>query len=888
MKGAFEDNMKPVPSCAADSDAVAGQIRQALDETNRSKARTSAAMLGLAISMGASNLLVPQQGEAAVSNHLPPTDRENSMPASPIADLSSDLDPAEASALEGSEISQPGDPVSAVNQLQQNLGGVSVPDEPNITLKVREIGAIAEANDRQNPMALPDGVTKGGLGGLNDRPLPTENLSSIQPAVQTEAQMGKPEPSFLVASVSSNQPDFLFSGNPKTSTNLEVSLPSLNHLPDRELAMAPMEGTLGTPGETSQKTIVPGSGTYTAAQSDAIAPPDLPIDPARPLSTSHQNPAGLPGGINSELGASQINIEYSHRLPVPEFLSETEAIESFEGATEAAVSEAELDPEARSEEAVAREINSEIQLERSIEIKPVEFQFAETPLPLESNPEPEVVVSPDLTNAVVIESDPSVATASRIYKVDSGETLDAIARENDLSVSDLMAANQIGDPNFIKAQQKIKIPFPIDRENSTSLENLETDRFQSGEIMSESSVNQSSAPVVLGTDAIYPLAPRRHKEHAAVDAPMDAPNEQMDYPQNLGGLPSESSIKTPYANSLKADLEKLREKYPAEDQYPSQPELPIDSAWQSSDRVAVSVPDLPANQQPTGSAIEIAPASQYLASDNSDEIPQTPSNGYVEGLRADIERLRQNQQDREAAKVQPAANDNNPSNNLSEQSREIYSEQYSEESNQVLQAAIENKPEKRQRPATPSAENAKPTRTEEPTSRELLATGSSGTAAYQPLLQPTTGQMVSPQLPPLNDPDSYLPGSPAIFNGYIWPARGVLTSGYGWRWGRMHNGIDIAGPVGTPIFAAASGVVTYAGWNSGGYGNLVEIEHADGSFTVYAHNHRILVREGQEVDQGEQVAEMGSTGFSTGPHLHFEIHPSGQSAVNPMAYLPRE
>ena len=85
---------------------------------------------------------------------------------------------------------------------------------------------------------------------------------------------------------------------------------------------------------------------------------------------------------------------------------------------------------------------------------------------------------------------------------------------------------------------------------------------------------------------------------------------------------------------------------------------------------------------------------------------------------------------------------------------------------------------------------------------------------------------------------------------------------------------------------AASGVVTYAGWNSGGYGNLVEIEHADGSFTVYAHNHRILVREGQEVDRGEQVAEMGSTGFSTGPHLHFEIHLSGQSAVNPMAYLP--
>jgi murein DD-endopeptidase MepM/ murein hydrolase activator NlpD len=104
----------------------------------------------------------------------------------------------------------------------------------------------------------------------------------------------------------------------------------------------------------------------------------------------------------------------------------------------------------------------------------------------------------------------------------------------------------------------------------------------------------------------------------------------------------------------------------------------------------------------------------------------------------------------------------------------------------------------------------------------------------------------------------------------------------------MHKGIDIAGPIGTPIYAAADGIVTFAGWNAGGYGNLVEIEHPDGSLTLYAHNHRILVREGQNVSQGEQVAEMGSTGFSTGPHLHFEIHPSGQGAVNPIAYLPAE
>ncbi len=104
----------------------------------------------------------------------------------------------------------------------------------------------------------------------------------------------------------------------------------------------------------------------------------------------------------------------------------------------------------------------------------------------------------------------------------------------------------------------------------------------------------------------------------------------------------------------------------------------------------------------------------------------------------------------------------------------------------------------------------------------------------------------------------------------------------------MHRGIDVAAPTGTPIVAAAPGVVITAGWNSGGYGNLVEVQHADGSVTLYGHNDRILVREGQQVAQGQQIAEMGSTGYSTGPHCHFEVHLPGHGAVNPIAYLPRE
>ncbi|MCC0177888.1 peptidoglycan DD-metalloendopeptidase family protein [Waterburya agarophytonicola K14] len=145
-------------------------------------------------------------------------------------------------------------------------------------------------------------------------------------------------------------------------------------------------------------------------------------------------------------------------------------------------------------------------------------------------------------------------------------------------------------------------------------------------------------------------------------------------------------------------------------------------------------------------------------------------------------------------------------------------------------------------------------------------------------------EVVALQLPPLPSSEEYLPEA---FDGYVWPAQGVLTSGYGWRWGRLHKGIDIAAPVGTPVFAAAAGEVVSAGWNTGGYGYLIELQHLDGSITLYAHNNKILVNQGQKIRQGEQIAEMGNTGFSTGSHLHFEIHSKNKSVVNPLALLSR-
>ena len=119
--------------------------------------------------------------------------------------------------------------------------------------------------------------------------------------------------------------------------------------------------------------------------------------------------------------------------------------------------------------------------------------------------------------------------------------------------------------------------------------------------------------------------------------------------------------------------------------------------------------------------------------------------------------------------------------------------------------------------------------------------------------------------------------------GFIWPCDGVVVSGFGLRWGRMHEGVDIGCAYGTPNRAAASGTVIYSGWH-GGYGNLIVVDHGNGLSTAYAHASSLLVGIGQSVSQGDTVSLVGSTGNSSGPHLHFEVRVNGQ-AVDPLFYL---
>jgi murein DD-endopeptidase MepM/ murein hydrolase activator NlpD len=119
--------------------------------------------------------------------------------------------------------------------------------------------------------------------------------------------------------------------------------------------------------------------------------------------------------------------------------------------------------------------------------------------------------------------------------------------------------------------------------------------------------------------------------------------------------------------------------------------------------------------------------------------------------------------------------------------------------------------------------------------------------------------------------------------GLIWPVSGPVTSPFGYRWGRLHAGIDIGVPYGTPIHAAASGSVVLAGW-TGGYGNYTCIDHGGGLATCYAHQSAYAVSSGTQVVQGQVIGYVGNTGHSFGAHLHFEVRING-TPVDPLGYL---
>ena len=129
-------------------------------------------------------------------------------------------------------------------------------------------------------------------------------------------------------------------------------------------------------------------------------------------------------------------------------------------------------------------------------------------------------------------------------------------------------------------------------------------------------------------------------------------------------------------------------------------------------------------------------------------------------------------------------------------------------------------------------------------------------------------------------------GKDAAGNTVIFPTSGTLTSGFGMRWGTMHNGIDVANSIGTPIYSVMDGIVINSG-PAQGFGNWIRIQHVDGSISVYGHTsaNSLRVSIGDQVSAGDRIADIGNEGHSTGPHLHFEIHPDGGAAVDPVGWF---
>jgi murein DD-endopeptidase MepM/ murein hydrolase activator NlpD len=149
------------------------------------------------------------------------------------------------------------------------------------------------------------------------------------------------------------------------------------------------------------------------------------------------------------------------------------------------------------------------------------------------------------------------------------------------------------------------------------------------------------------------------------------------------------------------------------------------------------------------------------------------------------------------------------------------------------------------------------------------------------VLAPAAGARLtepSPQLPPVPVPEREL---------FAVPLNGNLGSPFGYRWGRLHEGIDIEGWAHTKVHAALDGKVTRVGWLGGysGYGLVVKVRHSGGIVTMYAHLARSDVTKGQLVERGQLIGRIGSTGYSTSPHLHFEVRTDG-GLRNPLGYLP--
>jgi len=795
--------IKPVQASEIDRDGSAEPSKQTTLSTGRVR---SLATIGLAISVGASGILLPRNGDSARASDLSPT-AESTAEVQPI----STNGPATTAQVDGSSAAQLGVKV----QQGQTLWELSRDYEV-------ELKAIATANGIK-----PDTVLQVG----QELRIPQALEASPQENPGNTAAVNPEQTLNLIGSESLDSA--ALSGPPTAAPELATTVPAQISIDSPNA-----DGAIDSLKKQENRTTASG----------------------RPL-------------LDSEVGAN----------------SSTPAVPTL------------ASPGSASETAIPDLRNTPVIPNAAV------GQAASPDRAFESIEQS--LVTPSLPSAVVVSpAGSSAAPAQTLYNVRPGDTLDAIASSHGVSPKELIAVNKLGNPNLLNVNQRLKIP-KVGSNNPAVQATASDSVFNSTSVWSATSV-----PASLNKGSSTPST-----ASAGVAAP--APTVAVVSPlANLEGLNNISAPMVPQINSIPltqvsqtiSDSRKLElQGEPTFTGAVDTSALP-DPASATATTLAAAYPQ-PISLLNVSSAqgLNATPTSALLESNAEDLPTATALNPYSERLRAEVVRLREeyraerNSLGANAVSLAPTdaqetqVASGNPSQDLPSLNPDLYTPDYAG----AVQNEISRPPSRgwSEQVQKQQQERFDPARTPEqqpinltPTStytldRPVVATAPLGSQGYDPLSNPSLGRMVSPELPPLSGPDTYLPnGKQRSANGFIWPAKGVLTSGYGWRWGRMHRGIDIAGPIGTPIMAADSGVVTYAQWHDGGFGYLVEITHADGSETLYAHNNRILVQKGQKVDQGQQISEMGSTGFSTGPHLHFEIHPAGSGAVNPMAFLPND
>ncbi|MDH6084683.1 peptidoglycan DD-metalloendopeptidase family protein [Umezakia ovalisporum] len=542
----------------------------------------------------------------------------------------------------------------------------------------------------------------------------------------------------------------------------------------------------------------------------------------------------------------------------------------------------------------------------------------------DSNPEALTIPVPSAPTVVGL-------LGNTTYEVKPGDTLAAIALRYNISLSELVKANSLSNPNQLKISQRLIIPLtPLDRSRAIQVPVLVNPNG-----VYSSTIPQASNPPVASSQLPVP----GNNNNVSIPTPVTNTGTATDTestslnPQGQGGdtpVPKifaemQQSQKSAQQGAttkddhqglqaLRADIRRLQDKHRNQQPRngvvpvatePEQVNPPVTVAQTTSLQTEIKRLQEKYRNQQSGNAF--AP----LTTEPSKAAVPTPI-AKMSSPEAEIQRLReQYRQQKFGNVIRPVPNESEQATiaiPVTQQNPTTPSQSAAGRKNTSIPIAVPRL--KLPDYGSQSASSQSRTRrNNEPINPEFFTninrpgnktTTFSNDADISDNLGNLRGTKVAPQLqqqlPPLAAVDQYLPKpiDPTIpppstaSTTYIWPAKGVLTSGYGRRWGRMHRGIDIANATGTPIYAVADGVVEKSGWNRGGYGILVDIRHADGTLTRYAHNSRTLVRAGQYVTQGQQIAHMGSTGFSTGPHTHFEVHPGGRGATDPIAFLPKE